>query len=33
MKSLILILMSVALLIGLYGSTRAGNKEEEEAYL
>ena len=33
MKSLTLFLMSIALLIVLYGSTRAGNKKEREAYL
>jgi len=33
MKSLTLILMSIALLIVLYGSTRAGDKKEAEAYL
>jgi len=33
MKSLILIMTSIALLIVLYGSTQAENKKEEEPYL
>jgi hypothetical protein len=33
MKSLVLILMSIALLIVLSGGPQAGNKQEEEAYL
>jgi hypothetical protein len=33
MKSLILITVGIALLIALYGSTRARNEKQEEAYL